>query len=116
RRGHIFSLTALALILLPKFIRPLAFLKAIPAPVLIFIISIGVLDSFGWNGHVINLMILGWLAYFAHTMLLPYFGDAASYLSAQTETVQSRQGVRNRGLALLKALHEDPEYDRVIVI
>src|SRR5690606_36462858 len=76
----------------------------------------GVLDSFGWNGHVVNLMVLGWLAYLADNLLLPYFGDAASYLSAQTETVQSRQGVRNRGLALLKALHEDPEYDRVIVI
>ncbi len=116
RRGHFISLSALALILLPKFIRQLAFLKAIPNPLLIFIITIGLVDSFGWNGHVVNLTILGWLAYLADTLLLPYFGDAASYLSAQTETVQSRQGVRNRGLALLKALHEDPEYDRVIVI
>ncbi len=65
---------------------------------------------------MVVVMVLGWLAHLADTLLLPYFGDAASYLSAQTETVQSRQGVRNRGLALLKALHEDPEYDRVIVI
>lgn len=116
RRGHIISILALALILLPKFIRHLAVLKAIPNMVLILAITVGVLDSFGWNGHVVNLVILGWLAYLADALLLPYFGDAASYLSAQTETVQSRQGVRNRGLALLKALHEDPEYDRVIVI
>lgn len=116
RRGHFISMGALLLILLPKFIRHLAFLKRVPTSVLIFLISVGVLDSFGWNGHVVNLMLLGWLAYFADTLLLPYFGDAASYLSAQTETVQSRQGVRNRGLALLKALHDDPEYDRVIVI
>ncbi len=116
RRGHIISIVGLALIMLPKFIRQLAFIKRLPVPLLIFVIALGVLDSFGWNGHVVNLMLLGWLAYLADTMLLPYFGDAASYLSAQTETVQSRQGVRNRGLALLKALHDDPEYDRVIVI
>ncbi|UYN98238.1 MAG: hypothetical protein KIT02_09650 [Devosia sp.] len=116
RRGHLISLTGLALVLLPKFIRQLAFIKRIPTQALIFLIAVGVLDSFGWSGHAVNLMLLGWLAYLADTMLLPYFGDAASYLSAQTETVQSRQGVRNRGLALLKALHQDPEYDRVIVI
>jgi hypothetical protein len=116
RRGHVISITALALILLPKFFRPLSWIKFIPRQLLVATIAIGMLDSFGWNGHMVNLMVLGWLAYLADTLLLPYFGDAASYLSAQTETVQSRQGVRNRGLALLKALHEDPEYDRVVVI
>ena len=115
-RGHIISLTALALILLPKFFNVLAWLKWVPRRLLIVVIALGVLDSFGWNGHVVNLMILGALIYLAETLLLPYFGDAASYLSAQTETVQSRQGVRNRGLALLKALHEDTTYDRVIII
>src|SRR5690606_27145184 len=115
-RGHFISIAALSLILLPKFFSQLGFLKVIPRRLLIVVIALGVLDSFGWNGHVTNLMILGALIYLAETMLLPYFGDAASYLSAQTETVQSRQGVRNRGLALLKALHEDKNYDRVIVI
>ncbi|MCP8888281.1 hypothetical protein [Devosia ureilytica] len=116
RRGQVISLVGLVLILAPKFIRPLAMLKRLPRQLLVLLVAIGILDSFGWNGHVANLMVLGWLAYLAGTLLLPYFGDAASYLSAQTETVQSRQGVRNRGLALLKALHEDPEYDRVIVV
>ncbi len=116
RRGQWISLSGLALILLPKFARPLSRLKALPQQVLILVISIGILDSFGWNFHVANLMFLGAMAYLASTLLLPYFGDAASYLTAQTETVQSRQGVRNRGLALLKALHEDPEYDRVVVV
>jgi hypothetical protein len=115
-RGHVISITALALILLPKFFTPLSFIKRLPRQMLVFVVAIGILDSFGWNGHVANLMLLGTLAYLAATLLLPYFGDAASYLSAQTETVQSRQGVRNRGLALLKALHEDPEYDRIVVV
>jgi len=56
------------------------------------------------------------MLYVAAEFLLPFFGDAASYLSAQTETVQSRQVVRNRGLALLRALHDDSKYDRVVVI
>lgn len=116
RRGHVISLVGLTLILLPKFFRPLAFLTYVPRQIPVIVIALGMLDSFGWNGHVANLMLLGSLTYLAATLLLPYFGDAASYLSAQTETVQSRQGVRNRGLALLKALHEDTDYDRVIVV
>ncbi|SMQ75663.1 hypothetical protein SAMN06295905_2373 [Devosia lucknowensis] len=116
RRGQLISLAGLLLILLPKFLRPMGFLRALPRRGLVLVIAIGILDSFGWNFHVFNLMLLGTLAYLASTLLLPYFGDAASYLSAQTETVQSRQGVRNRGLALLKALHNDPEYDRVVII
>lgn len=54
--------------------------------------------------------------YLANQFLLPYFGDAASYLSARTETVESRQKLRERGLRLLRALHADPDYDRVVVV
>ncbi len=116
RRGQGIALAGLLLLLLPKFFRFLSFLERLPPWLLIFVIAAGVLDIFGWNPLVLNFMVLALLAWMADNFLLPYFGDAASYLSAQTETVQSRQGVRNRGLALLKALHEDPEYDRVIVI
>lgn len=115
-RGQVITLAGLALILLPKFVKPLALLERVPRWLSVLVIALGFLDSFGWNFHVANLMVLATLAYLASTLLLPYFGDAASYLSAQTETVQSRQGVRNRGLALLKALHEDPEYDRVVIV
>ena len=59
---------------------------------------------------------VGVVIYFAGNVLLPLFGDAASYLSAQTETVRSRQAIRERGLRLLLALHNDPEYDRIIVV
>lgn len=56
------------------------------------------------------------LGYFGVTFVQPLFGDAASYLSAQSETVQSRQSVRTRGLTLLRALHDDPDYDRIVVV
>ncbi len=54
--------------------------------------------------------------FLAVRFLLPYFGDAASYLSAHTETVESRQMVRSRGLRLLRSLHDDPAYDRVVIV
>jgi hypothetical protein len=56
------------------------------------------------------------LAYFLVSFLLPLFGDAASYLSAQTETVRSRQAVRERGLKLLRRLHAEAEYQRIVII
>ncbi len=62
------------------------------------------------------ILALGLELYLASTFLLPYFGDAASYLSAHTETVEMRQNVRQRGLALLRQLHDDNDYDRVVII
>lgn len=61
-------------------------------------------------------LILALELYLANALLLPYFGDAASYLSAHTETVEIRQKVRQRGLALLRGLHADNDYDRVVVV
>lgn len=61
-------------------------------------------------------LILAVELYLANALLLPYFGDAASYLSAHTETVDIRQQVRQRGLALLRGLHADNDYDRVVVV
>jgi len=115
-RGRLIVLGGLLLLLLPKFVRPLSLLERIPVWVSVLIIAVGVLDISGWDLRVLAAMLLALLVYLADTFLLPYFGDAASYLSAQTETVHSRQGVRNRGLALLKALHDDPAYDRIVVI
>lgn len=115
-RGQALAIIGLVLLFSPKFFRFLSFLERIPPWLLVVVTAIGVLDIFGWNLHVVNFMLLILMAWLADNFLLPYFGDAASYLSAHTETVQSRQGVRNRGLALLKALHDDPDYDRVVVI
>ncbi|NOZ31527.1 MAG: hypothetical protein GXP01_00315 [Alphaproteobacteria bacterium] len=114
--GLILGGGALAVLLVPKFFRGAGWLNKVPP----FAIVVAVTLSIMWVylnypvAWVINLLVVEF--YVALRLLLPYFGDAASYLSAQTQTVQSRQSVRNRGLRLLRALHDDPAYDRVVVI
>lgn len=48
--------------------------------------------------------------------VLPYFGDVAAYVQATPATVESRAKVRERGLALLRALSDDERYDRIVVV
>jgi hypothetical protein len=48
--------------------------------------------------------------------VLPYFGDVAVYVQATPQTVSNRKEVRERGLALLRSLSDDPEYDRIVVV
>ncbi|MEX0860357.1 MAG: hypothetical protein WD017_05425 [Cucumibacter sp.] len=56
------------------------------------------------------------LASLGQRYLLPYFGAAASYLGAEAGTVGIRNRVRERGLSLLRALHDDPRYDRIVLV
>lgn len=48
--------------------------------------------------------------------VLPYFGDVATYVQAKPGTVESRARVRERGLALLRALSDDDRYDRIVLV
>lgn len=107
---------AILLLLLPKFSRSFRAFRAIPTPLLVLILVAAFAQVF-WP-HIVawSLIALAGLIYLAEAFLLPYFGDAANYLGLRTDTVQSRQVVRSRGLRLLRALHDDPLYDRVVVI
>lgn len=49
-------------------------------------------------------------------IFLPYLGDVAGYLGAHPDTVGRRHAVRERGLQLLRRLHDDPAYDRIVVV
>lgn len=49
-------------------------------------------------------------------IFLPYLGDVAGYLGAHPDTVAGRHLVRDRGLQLLRRLHEDPAYERVVIV
>lgn len=104
------------LIVLPKLVLNLRFLARIP--MWVHGMGIAILVAIIFRGHPVALSVdlLAVEGYLAATYLLPYFGDAASYLSAQTETVKSRQDVRERGLSLLRALHNDDNYERVVVV
>lgn len=80
------------------------------------LVILAVFVLFEWKVQFVAVVVAGGLALLVTTFLLPLFGDAASYLSAQTETVRSRQALRERGLRLLKALHDDPGYERVVIV
>ena len=51
-----------------------------------------------------------------HSFIVPTFGDVARYVRAAPDTVEKREVVRNRGLALLNGLHDSGDYDRIIVV
>lgn len=101
---------------IPKLIRGLAIFEKIPASLLGIIALFAQGMIFREQLVVLSIDFLLILMYLASRFLLPYFGDAASYLSAQTETVGNREEVRARGLNLLRSLHDDPSYDRVIIV
>lgn len=111
----VIAIAVLALVL-PKFFPSTAEAKSIPRGVILVALIVGV-GFISWQTPVIvAALIVGVVLYLFTNDLLPLFGDAASYLSAQTETVRSRQALRERGLSLLKALHDDPEYDRIVIV
>lgn len=47
---------------------------------------------------------------------LSYLGDAARYLSPNPQNVVVREQVRADGVALLRALHNKNDYDRIVVV
>lgn len=111
----IIAISVLVLVL-PKFFPGTAQAASIPRGAILLAIVIGV-GFISWQTPVIvAALLVGVVLYLFTNDLLPLFGDAASYLSAQTETVRSRQALRERGLSLLKALHNDKEYDRIVVV
>lgn len=105
-----------AALILPKFFKSTRVLELIPRWLTAALCILALIWIYLFHPLVWAAMFIFLGGYLALQFLLPYFGDAASYLSAQTETVESRQLVRNRGLRLLRALHHDPAYDRVIVV
>ncbi|HEY9056586.1 MAG TPA: hypothetical protein VIN77_05500 [Aurantimonas sp.] len=42
-----------------------------------------------------------------HQLVVPYLGDVARYVRTEPETVEKRRDIRERGLALLRALHRE---------
>jgi hypothetical protein len=55
------------------------------------------------------------LGYFANSLLVPYFGRVVRYTRATPQNIAARKDIRERGLALLSALH-DGSYERIILV
>ena len=58
------------------------------------------------------LLLIGWVT---KTFLVPYFGDVARYTRPLPDNISIRRDIRARGLELLRRLHDEPYYDRVII-
>lgn len=106
---------ALIVLVVPKFISVPGFEK-VPRLWIIGVIAVALVYIYWATPVVLAAVALTGLAYLAVNFMLPLFGDAASYLSAQTETVRSRQAIRERGMKLLQTLHDNDKYDRVVLI
>ena len=54
--------------------------------------------------------------YFGNHFLKTYFGDVARYVTASPANVEKRKAIRDRGLTLLRQLHDCGRYDRIVVV
>lgn len=52
----------------------------------------------------------------AKWFLVRYFGDVARYVTPSPRNVRVRQAARLRGLEMLRALHANPDYERIVVV
>jgi hypothetical protein len=64
----------------------------------------------------IVIVALGLLWRLGRGLALNYLGDAARYLSPRPANIAHRQAVRQAGVDLLERLHEDPRYDRIVLL
>lgn len=92
--------------------------KFIPA-VILFFVAISVLNIMmdliihSGNFLIVLVSIIGAVV---HSFLVKYFGDVARFVRATPENVKNRRDVRERGLALLKGLHQSGKYDRIVIV
>lgn len=61
-------------------------------------------------------LLLGAIGLGLRYSALSYLGDAARYLSPNPQNVVIREQIRADGVALLRALHNQGDYDRIIVV
>jgi len=67
----------------------------------------------GWGWVTVALLVVGATT---KAFLTEYFGDVARYVSATPRNIKVRQSARERGLKLLRQLHDSGEYCRVVVV
>ncbi|MEO8758238.1 MAG: hypothetical protein ABI398_10875 [Devosia sp.] len=86
------------------------------------------------SGHLLAAAVTAGVGSFMHFLVAPYLGDVVRYVRATPSTVERRRLIRERGLALLEAIHEKradstdnqdfvraatddpPAYDRIVLV
>jgi hypothetical protein len=56
------------------------------------------------------------IGYFMQSVVSPYLGDVARYVRADPRNIAMRAAIRDRGLKLLKDIHDSGAYERVVVV
>ncbi len=64
--------------------------------------------------RLVPMAISAGLAFFINNVFVPYVGDVSRYVRVAPDTIASRKAVRERGLALLKELHDCGRYRRIV--
>jgi hypothetical protein len=68
------------------------------------------------NWHWLLLAIAAGLGTPLHKMATAYFGRVVRYTKADPDNIAARAAVRERGLKLLRALHEGDYYKRIVIV
>jgi hypothetical protein len=69
----------------------------------------------GW-WHAALALAAAVIGYIMQSIVSPYLGDVARYVRADPRNIAMRAAIRNRGLKLLKDIHDSGAYERVIVV
>ncbi len=64
----------------------------------------------------LNILLSFVILFVLNSFIVPYFGDVARYLHTSPNTVGKREEIRQRGLALLRRLHEGDKYARIVIV
>lgn len=69
-----------------------------------------------WQILPLNIILSFTILFLLNSFIIPYFGDVARYLHTSPNTVGDREKIRQRGLTLLRRLHDDDQYDRIVIV
>ena len=97
----------------------LLLLAILAGEALMLLLALQVLrHSFWWAAFwllLAALVAIG-LWFLRHRVLVEVAGDAARYLTAAPQNIAARARIRVAGMKLLAALHDSPDYDRIILV
>jgi len=72
-----------------------------------------------WPGrwwHLVLALAAAAVGYLMQYLVSPYIGDVARYVRADPRNIAIRAAIRDRGLKLLKDIHDCGSYERIIVV
>ncbi|TBC25606.1 hypothetical protein ELH33_33060 (plasmid) [Rhizobium ruizarguesonis] len=109
---HTVRLAWIALWLVTIVFVILGVLAAVPPGTVLFGRHVPDFGSYRW----LVLPLLAALGTYTHSTIQKTFGRVVRYTRATPSNIAARKAVRDRGLALLETLHNDIQYDRIILV